>query len=186
MLDAIAINVSSVEFLKGSLAKRFESITSEYGIRPEQIEIEITERYMLEQDQRSETELQALRHLGHTISVDDFGTGYSSLSYMKRLPLNIIKIDRSFIQTVPHDQNDVEISQAIISLSHSLGYRVVAEGVETADQLEFLLQRSCNYAQGYYFSRPVTEIDFPGVVAAVNEKLHDVKVTRPRIRAIRS
>ena len=185
-LDAIAINVSSVEFLKGNIASRFDSITSKHGIRPEQIEIEITERYMLEQDHRSEAELQALRQLGHTICVDDFGTGYSSLSYMKRLPLNIIKIDRSFIQNVPHDQNDVEISQAIISLSHSLGYSVVAEGVETAEQLEFLLQRSCNYAQGYYFSKPVTVEEFPQQVIEINEKLQSVREVGPRVIAIRS
>ncbi|MBT8078145.1 MAG: EAL domain-containing protein [Gammaproteobacteria bacterium] len=185
-LDAIAINVSSVEFLKGNLASRFESITREYDVKSEQIEIEITERYMLEQDQQSETELQALRQLGHTISVDDFGTGYSSLSYMKRLPLNIIKIDRSFIQNIPHDQNDVEISQAIISLSHSLGYRVVAEGVETADQLEFLLQRACNFAQGYYFSKPVSELELPETVARVNAMLKSVRPVVPRIRAIQS
>ncbi|MDH3533035.1 MAG: EAL domain-containing protein [Gammaproteobacteria bacterium] len=185
-IDSIAINVSSVEFLKGDIASRFKNTLDEYGVAAEQIEIEITERYMLEQEQGSENELQQLRRLGHTICVDDFGTGYSSLSYMKRLPLNIIKIDRSFIQNVPHDQNDVEISQAIISLSHSLGYEVVAEGVETEEQLDFLLEKSCNYAQGYFFSRPVTVAEFHHCVNAINDSLRINTGWTARLRALRA
>jgi diguanylate cyclase (GGDEF)-like protein len=185
-ISSIAVNVSSVEFLKGDVAARFQNITRAYNIRPEQIEIEITERYMLEHGERSESELNELRRLGHTICVDDFGTGYSSLSYMKRLPLNIIKIDRSFTQNIPHDQNDVEISQAIISLSHSLGYEVVAEGVETTKQLDFLLKRACNYAQGYYFSKPVAASDFHRCVIEINERLEELRDTTARVRPIRA
>ena len=185
-IDAIAVNVSSVEFLKGDIAARFREITREHRVRPEQIEIEITERYMLEHGERSESELRELRRLGHTICVDDFGTGYSSLSYMKRLPLNIIKIDRSFTQNIPHDQNDVEISQAIISLSHSLGYEVVAEGVETAEQLDFLMVRACNYAQGYYFSEPVSAEKFSQRVQEINERLNEFGEATARIRPIRA
>ena len=132
-----------------------------------------------------ETELRKLRDLGHPICVDDFGTGYSSLSYMKRLPLNVIKIDRSFIHNVPHDQNDLAISQAIISLSHSLGYKVVAEGVETQEQMDYLIDKACNYAQGYFFSKPVAAEVFAGRVDAVNEKLKVTSGWTTRLRAIR-
>ncbi|MGI9260442.1 MAG: EAL domain-containing protein, partial [Woeseiaceae bacterium] len=184
-LHPIAVNLSSVEFRRGGVADRLRAITSEYGVPPELIEIEITERYMLDQDYESETELEKLRALGHSICVDDFGTGYSSLSYMKRLPLNIIKIDRSFIQSIPFDQNDIEISQAIISLSHSLGYKVVAEGVETPEQLEFLIERSCDYAQGYYFSKPVPIDGYQDRVIEVNEKLAIEGGWTMRLRALR-
>ena len=169
-LDALCVNTSTVEFVRGDVTSRFKSIIDEYGVDARRIEIEITERYMLENDEVAETELRELCRMGHSISVDDFGTGYSSLSYMKRLPLDIIKIDRSFIQNVPFDQNDVEISQAIISLSHSLGYEVVAEGVETEQQLDFLLERSCNFAQGYLFSAPVPVEEFARCAEKINEQ----------------
>ena len=185
-LESIAINVSSVEFVKGDVAARFRQITRNHNIRAEQIEVEITERYMLEHGERSESELNELRQLGHTICVDDFGTGYSSLSYMKRLPLNIIKIDKSFTKNVPLDQNDVEICQAIITLSHSLGYKVVAEGVETPEQLDLLVNRSCDFAQGYYFSKPVTVDEFAERVLEINEQLRFEGATKAQVRPIRA
>ena len=109
--------------------------------------------------------------MGHRISIDDFGTGYSSLSYLKRFPLSTIKIDRSFIASIPKDQNDIEISQAIISLSHALGYDVTAEGVETEEQARFLVERGCDCAQGYYFSRPVAVEEFLDAVEELNRRL---------------
>ncbi len=184
-IDAIAVNVSSVEFLRGDISDRFHNVLNEYDVRPEQIEIEITERYMFDHAEGAEADLRKLRDLGHAICVDDFGTGYSSLSYMKRLPLNVIKIDRSFINNVPHDQNDLAISQAIISLSHSLGYDVVAEGVETQAQLDCLIDNSCNYAQGYFFSKPVPAEEFARQVDAVNEKLRATAGWTTRLRTIR-
>ena len=170
-INAIAVNVSSVEFLKDDVVSRFKSVLQEFDVLPEQIEIEITERYMLDQAHGAEAELQKLRDLGHTLSVDDFGTGYSSLSYMKRLPLDVIKIDRSFISNIPHDQNDLAISQAIVSLSHSLGYKVVAEGVETQEQLDYLFDQCCNYAQGYFLSKPVPAEEFAGAADDIRDRL---------------
>ncbi|MGI9272604.1 MAG: EAL domain-containing protein [Woeseiaceae bacterium] len=184
-IESIAVNVSSVEFLRGDIVARFRNVLEEYDVRPEQIEIEITERYMFDQAEGAETELQKLRDLGHRICVDDFGTGYSSLSYMKRLPLNVIKIDNSFIRNVPHDKNDLEISQAIISLSHSLGYEVVAEGVETQEQMDYLIEKSCNYAQGYYFSEPVPADVFVERTDEVNEELKMGLGWTRRLRTIR-
>ena len=112
--------------------------------------------------------------------------GLSDFSYMKRLPLNTIKIDKSFTQNIPDDQNDVEICQAIITLSHSLGYEVVAEGVETSEQLEFLVNRSCNYAQGYYFSRPVPVDEFAERVLEINEQLRFEGSKKASVRPIRA
>ncbi|MDM3870111.1 EAL domain-containing protein [Porticoccus sp. W117] len=154
-LEAIAINVSSVEFGSGTIADRFQQTLQKHSIDAQQIEVEITEGHMLDRGHKIDADLQSLRDIGHNISVDDFGTGYSSLSYMKRLPIHLIKIDREFVRDIPDIQSDVEITQAIISLSHALGYKVVAEGVETEDQLTFLKSHGCDLAQGYYFAKPL-------------------------------
>ncbi|MGB0468204.1 MAG: EAL domain-containing protein [Pontibacterium sp.] len=170
-LNAIAVNVSSIQFQKGNLAKIFRQILDEEGLPASAVEIEITERYLMDQTEQTIGHLNSLREAGHPISVDDFGVGYSSMSYMKRLPLSVIKIDRSFIRDIPKDRNDQQISKAIIALSHSLGYRVTAEGVEHAQQLSFLERSRCDFAQGYFFSRPVTNEQFFSTVLEVNSRL---------------
>jgi len=170
-LNAVSINVSSIQFQKGNLAETFKSILDEENIKASCIDIEITERYLMDQTERNILYLNTLKSAGHTISVDDFGVGYSSMSYMKRLPLNIIKIDRSFISDIPEDNNDIQISQAIIALSHNLGYKATAEGVEKEEQFSFLMETGCNYAQGYYFSRPVANDQFIDCVHSLNKKL---------------
>jgi EAL domain-containing protein (putative c-di-GMP-specific phosphodiesterase class I) len=106
------------------------------------------------------TILESLRELGCKISVDDFGTGYSSLSYMKRLPLDAIKIDRSFVTELPNNSHDSEVTRAIIALSKSLGYQVVAEGIENEAQEHFLRESGCDIGQGYYFARPMDKDTF--------------------------
>ncbi len=171
ILKSVAINVSSVQFKKGDLTHTIQSILAEEGLDARAIEIEITERYLMDQTEHSIKHLDALKRAGHLISVDDFGVGYSSMSYMKRLPLDIIKIDRSFVNDIAEDENDRQISQAIISLSHNLGYRVIAEGVENEAQLAFLEHSGCDFAQGYFFSRPVTEDTFIEVTTELNERL---------------
>jgi len=175
ILNSVAINVSSVQFKKGDLGAQIKAILEEEGLDARAIEIEITERYLMDQTEHTIKHLSALKDAGHLISVDDFGVGYSSMSYMKRLPLDIIKIDRSFITDLANDENDRQISQAIISLSHSLGYRVTAEGVENSAQLAFLEHCRCDFAQGYLFSRPVTEAQFIDTVSELNERLHKHK-----------
>lgn len=171
ILKSVAINVSSIQFKKGNLTRIIESILAEEGLDARTIEIEITERYLMDQTEHTIKHLNALKRAGHLISVDDFGVGYSSMSYMKRLPLDIIKIDRSFVSDIAEDENDRQISQAIISLSHNLGYRVIAEGVENEAQLEFLERCGCDFAQGYFFSKPVTEAEFIHVTGGLNERL---------------
>ncbi|WP_372831592.1 EAL domain-containing protein [Pontibacterium sp.] len=179
ILNSVAINVSSVQFKKGDLGGQIREILAEEGLDARAIEIEITERYLMDQTEHTIKHLSALKDAGHLISVDDFGVGYSSMSYMKRLPLDIIKIDRSFITDLADDENDRQISQAIISLSHSLGYRVTAEGVENPAQLAFLEHCRCDFAQGYLFSRPVTEAQFIETVAEINERLRKHKQGSP-------
>ena len=119
------------------------------------LELEITENQIMNNPEISITILQEIRNLGIGISVDDFGTGYSSLSYLKRLPINKLKIDKSFIDDLPDDKDDVAITKAIIALAESLGLDLIAEGVETKEQLEFLVSKGCNIIQGYYYSKPL-------------------------------
>jgi diguanylate cyclase (GGDEF)-like protein/PAS domain S-box-containing protein len=159
-LETIAVNVSSIQFREENLMERFLSITADAGISPGNIEIEITERYIMEYTTTNMTILEDFRNLGFKISIDDFGTGYSSMSYLKKMPLDTIKIDKSFINDIPEDNNDVEITKAIIVLSKSLGYSVVAEGIEKEEQENFLRKHNCDVGQGYHFSKPLGENDF--------------------------
>ena len=154
-LDSMAVNVSSVQFNQPDLVDIFHSIVTELGLAASCIEIEITERLLMANSEQNRHVLEEMREIVFRISVDDFGTGYSSMSYLKSLPLDIIKIDKSFIDDIPDDQNDVEITKAILALSHSLGYTVVAEGVEKPEQLHLLQRLNCEIAQGYLFSKPV-------------------------------
>lgn len=154
-LQNISINVSSVQFSQGDIASSFSNIIRQLGIPASCIDIEITERYIMEHTERNSDVLENLRRIGFRISVDDFGTGYSSMSYLKLLPLDTIKIDKAFVDDIPHDINDVQITRAILALSHSLGYSVVAEGIEREEQLRFLRRAGCAFGQGYLFSEPL-------------------------------
>jgi len=164
-LGKFSINVSSVQFNQENLPEILNNIVNEYGLSAKQVELEITERYIMEDSEGKLNMLEKLRDLGFQLSVDDFGTGYSSMSYLKRLPLDIIKIDKSFISDIPQDNNNVQITKAILALSHSLGYTVVAEGVETEEQAIMLREMSCDFAQGYYFSRPVSSEAFQALLS---------------------
>ena len=181
-IKALSVNTSAVEFENEDVAARFARILDDYDIDPARIEIEITERHMLQRDPSFLAALEDLNYRGHEICVDDFGTDYSSISYMKRLPLGALKIDESFVKNIPFDQNDVEITEAVISLAHSLGYTVVAEGVETQEQLDFLLKKSCDYAQGHVFSAPVPLEHFHRSVQKINDSLtvDNRRTSRPR------
>ena len=156
----IAINISSIQFREDDLLERFKNIILKVGIPAYKIEIEITERFIMEYSTINLTILEDLRNMGCKISIDDFGTGYSSLSYMKELALDTIKIDKSFVTDLPKDTHDAEVSKAIIALSKSLGYQVVAEGIETVEQEEFLRHHHCDIGQGFYFAKPMNSVDF--------------------------
>ena len=128
---------------------------SKYRIDPTMVELEVTESIAMENPQQSIKTLGQLRAIGFELAIDDFGTGYSSLSYLKDLPIQTLKLDRSFIDNLEEDIDNAKICKASISLSHDLGLRFVAEGVETKEQAKYLIDNSCDVLQGYYFCRPV-------------------------------
>ncbi|MCB1850543.1 MAG: EAL domain-containing protein [Gammaproteobacteria bacterium] len=151
----VAVNFSPVEFRNRSLSSQLLRLVQKAGVPANRIEIEITETVVMQNMETAVDILQELSKAGFGIAVDDFGTGYSSLNYLRRFPLSKVKIDRSFITDFTHAQNDAAIVSAIIAMSHSLGLRVVAEGVETEEQLRFLQDLQCDEIQGYLISRPM-------------------------------
>jgi len=150
----VSVNVSPSQLRDRRFVETVHSALASSGLRPQLLELEITEGSIVEQDPHTTETLEALATLGVHIAVDDFGTGYSSLGYLKRLPLDKVKIDRSFVADLPGDLDAGAIVSAIIALSHNLGLRVVAEGVESPLQAEYLRERGCDLAQGYLFGRP--------------------------------
>lgn len=155
----IAVNLSSREFNQPNLVKQIHDILQETDLPPEQLEIEITESMVMGNMEKAIAIMWKLRDLGISLAMDDFGTGYSSLGYLKRFPLNILKIDRSFVQDLPGCLGDGAIVDAILSMAHSLKLHVVAEGVETQEQLDYLRQRECETAQGFLIAKPMSKED---------------------------
>ena len=150
----VAVNLSARQF-ESNVSKLVQDIVSDTGISPCALGLEITEGTAMKNVEQSVRMLEELRALGLSISIDDFGTGYSSLACLKRFPLNTLKIDRAFIQDITTNADDLEITRAIISLGHHLNLMVLAEGVETAEQLQLLRDSGCDYIQGYYYSQPL-------------------------------
>jgi EAL domain-containing protein (putative c-di-GMP-specific phosphodiesterase class I) len=128
------------------------------------MEIELTEGLVMDDAEAFIGTLEGLKSLGIGVSIDDFGTGFSSLSYLKRFPIDKLKIDQSFVRNLPGSEHDAAISRTVIALAHSLGLRVIAEGVETFEQLEFLRVQACDEVQGYYFAKPLAPQAFADVV----------------------
>ena len=157
---SVAVNLSARQFRHGELVSAVARILADTGISPRQLELEITESLLMDDTEASQLALRALKALGTCIYLDDFGTGYSSLAYLKKFPLDGLKIDRSFINDLPGDTDDEAITSAILALSKALRLGVVAEGVETRDQLNFLRDAGCQVVQGYLFSRPLVFTDF--------------------------
>ena len=151
----MAINLSAKQFRHKTLPEMLGRIISNTGIDPRLLELEITESATMEHPEEAIRQLVLLKDMGLELSIDDFGTGYSSLSYLKLFPVNRLKIDRSFVKDIETDANDAAIAAATISLAHTLGKEVTAEGVETEAQLSFLTHQQCDYIQGYFFSHPL-------------------------------
>jgi EAL domain-containing protein (putative c-di-GMP-specific phosphodiesterase class I) len=151
----VSVNVSGRQFRNPELFEQLNEIVRASGADPSWLRFEVTEGVLIEHSERVIETLTRQRALGSKISLDDFGTGYSSLSYLHRFPIDTIKIDKSFVQRMVEDQGSAEIVRATVHLAHNLGKDVVAEGVETAEQLSLLAQWGCDFAQGHYFSRAV-------------------------------
>ncbi|MHB8347794.1 MAG: putative bifunctional diguanylate cyclase/phosphodiesterase [Acidiferrobacterales bacterium] len=153
---SVAVNVSPRQFMNGNLADIVGAALKKSGLAPDQLELEITEGVLMDERRNISTALAELHELGVKIAIDDFGTGYSSLSYLKRYPINTLKIDQSFVRDIPGDAEDCAVVVAIISMGHSLKIQVVAEGIETTDQLAFLVANGCDRGQGFYIGKPMT------------------------------
>jgi diguanylate cyclase (GGDEF)-like protein/PAS domain S-box-containing protein len=151
----MAVNFSAKQFQVVDLCDRIMQILTEIDLEPRYLEIEITESLVMQDQHITITMLKKLKSLGMSVSIDDFGTGYSSLSYLRLLPVSKVKIDASFIRETPQNKDDAAITSAIIAMAHNLNLRVIAEGVERKEQLEFLRSHDCDAVQGYLFSRPV-------------------------------
>jgi diguanylate cyclase (GGDEF)-like protein/PAS domain S-box-containing protein len=150
----VSVNLSARQFEDKNLLREIERALKESALKPSSLELEITESMVMRDVQSSKKILEGIKSMGIRLAIDDFGTGYSSLVSIKRFPFDCIKIDRSFIKDIPHDPDDVAITQAIIAMAHSLRLKVIAEGVETREQLDFLTELGCHEFQGYYFKKP--------------------------------
>uniref|UniRef100_C6E198 Response regulator receiver modulated diguanylate cyclase/phosphodiesterase with PAS/PAC sensor(S) n=1 Tax=Geobacter sp. (strain M21) TaxID=443144 RepID=C6E198_GEOSM len=157
----LAINISGQQFMKNELLETVTSVLKESGLDPGLLELELTEGVLMAHTERTVKTLQALKGMGVRLAIDDFGTGFSSLSYLKRFPLDVLKIDRTFINDITTDPDDAAITLATIEMAHTLKLKVIAEGVETKPQLEFLTKNGCDMYQGYLFSKPVPSTELP-------------------------
>jgi EAL domain-containing protein (putative c-di-GMP-specific phosphodiesterase class I) len=167
----VAVNLSAAHFRQENLQETVEYALQDSNLDPRLLELEITEGMVMQDAEDVVLMLNELKAMGIRLTVDDFGTGYSSLSYLKRFPLDKLKVDRSFVRDITLNEQDAEITRAIISMAHGLGLKVVAEGVETQDQLKFLRWQKCDDMQGFYFSRPLLTEDFERLVTS-GRRLH--------------
>lgn len=156
----VAINLSGKQFEQIDLVEKVQQALLDTDLKTSQLELEITEGLLINDVEKAINLLAKMHKLGLMTALDDFGTGFSSLSYLKRFALNYLKIDQSFVRGIPYDNSDIAIVKSIIALAHSLQMKVVAEGVETLAQVDFLRHHGCNKLQGYYFSRPINAQDF--------------------------
>jgi diguanylate cyclase (GGDEF)-like protein len=161
---SVAVNLSARQFADTMLLAKLTRIIHASGLDPSLLELEITESVVMSNAEGAVSVLEKLKSIGVQIAIDDFGTGYSSLAYLKRFPIDTLKVDRSFIRDIPADSGDTKITRAIIAMAHSLRLKVVAEGVETAAQLQFLRSQCCDAVQGYFLYRPLREDELADVL----------------------
>jgi EAL domain-containing protein (putative c-di-GMP-specific phosphodiesterase class I) len=162
----IAVNLSPAQFLNSDLVGVVHAILLETGLAPGRLELEITEGVLIEDFDRGLSLLRRLKALGVRVSMDDFGSGYSSLTYLQAFPFDKIKIDRAFVMNLGHSPQSAAIVRAVIGLGHGLGVSIVAEGVETQQQLDFLVEENCDVVQGYFIGRPGPIAQYAALVGA--------------------
>lgn len=174
----VAVNVSGQQFHHAKVVKSLERIMQSTGLDPRFLELELTESMIMENAVENIAALQSLKEMGFTLAIDDFGTGYSSLSYLTEFPVDVLKIDRSFVKDIPARSNDMAIVTAIVAMARSLNLGIVAEGVETEEQLAFLVGLGCEYFQGYLFSKPVPAAEF---IALLNAETFSPEYMMPNL-----
>jgi diguanylate cyclase (GGDEF)-like protein len=162
----ISMNLGGKEFFRQDIVEQLSTVVSDYGLDASSFEIEITEGHLMENTADSLGKLHALKNIGFSIAVDDFGTGYSSLSYLRRFPVDVVKIDQSFVKSCIRSMEDQEIIRAIVSLGHSLDLRIVAEGVESVAQMELLRAIGCDELQGYFIGYPMSADEYVRFITA--------------------
>ncbi|MCG7866545.1 MAG: EAL domain-containing protein, partial [Candidatus Thiodiazotropha taylori] len=164
----VAVNIAGPQVNRGDLPELIGTVLMETGLPAEHLELEVTEGFIMRHAEQAIEQLIEIRRLGVTLAIDDFGTGYSSLSYLKRLPLQKLKIDQSFVRDIPRNTNDQAIASAVIALGKSLELDVIAEGVENNPQAQFLKEHGCEEFQGYFFSRPLDAADLEAFIHALS------------------
>jgi diguanylate cyclase (GGDEF)-like protein len=164
IFDHVSINISPIQFRQVDFSHNLSRIIKDIGVRPENIMIELTEGVIIDNPEKVAEKILRLKSTGIRVSIDDFGTGYSSLNYLKKLPLDELKIDRSFIQEITNNHADAVITETIINMAKNFGYSVIAEGVEEAEQRDLLIEKGCHYFQGFFFSKPLPPNEIPDYV----------------------
>lgn len=167
IFDHVSINISPIQFRQADFVKNLSQMIENTGVQSERIMIELTESVIIDNPDRVAEKIIRLKNTGIRVSIDDFGTGYSSLNYLKKLPLDELKIDRSFIQEITHSHADAVITETIISMAKNFGYSVIAEGVEAAEQRDLLISKGCYCFQGFFFSRPLPPSEIPDYVRSL-------------------
>ena len=165
----VAVNISPRQFHDPNLVTVIKDMIDSAGIESKHLQVEITENLLMENVEATIATLNMLKELGIILAIDDFGTGYSSLNYLKRLPIHVLKVDRSFVMDIPADKDDMEITSAVIAMAHKLGLTVVAEGVEIVEQAEFLKENQCDFAQGFYYGKPMSVVDLYKIIGNIEQ-----------------
>jgi EAL domain-containing protein (putative c-di-GMP-specific phosphodiesterase class I) len=160
----MAVNMSARQFQRNGLEERIRDLLAETEMDPNCLELELTESVLMQEGDHTASLLANLSELGIGLALDDFGTGYSSLSYLKRFPITRVKIDRSFVRDIATSEGDAAVARAVIAMAHGLGVDVVAEGIETLEQLAVLRRYDCDEGQGYLLGRPVMPAEVPEVM----------------------
>lgn len=176
---AVAVNLSTGSLTDASFPEQVRAALVRHGVNPAQLELEVTESVAVQDPQQALVVLDGLRATGVQVSIDDYGTGHSSLTYLSQLPLNTLKIDRSFVQAMEFGDRDLTIVRSTIELAHGLGHRVVAEGVESERVWRWLQALGCDEAQGFWLARPVPAVDVLSCVAALEQRLVAARPVAP-------
>jgi EAL domain-containing protein (putative c-di-GMP-specific phosphodiesterase class I) len=171
----VAVNISALEFRHKDFLAGVRAILAETCLEPRYLELEVTESVLMKDVESTAAVLRALKSMGVLLAIDDFGTGYSSLNYLRQFPIDSLKIDQTFVRDSTTDPDDGAIVSAVISLGRSLRQRVIAEGVETREQLAFLKKRLCDEGQGYYIGRPMVADEFAALLGALSRRAFESK-----------